>query len=65
MSLELWIVYLAAAVGLSLTPGPNGLLALTHGARFGASRAAFTSLGGVTGCTFVGIGALLAITRRG
>ncbi len=29
MRLEIWLVYFAAAVGLSLTPGPNGLLALT------------------------------------
>jgi homoserine/homoserine lactone efflux protein len=70
MSLELWIVYVAAAVGLSLTPGPNGLLALTHGARFGAARAAFTALGGVTGfllliaASLAGLGALLAASER-
>jgi threonine/homoserine/homoserine lactone efflux protein len=70
MSLELWIVYLAAAVGLSLTPGPNGLLALTHGARFGASRAAFTVLGGVVGfvvliaASLAGLGALLAASEQ-
>jgi homoserine/homoserine lactone efflux protein len=70
MSLELWIVYLAAAVGLSLTPGPNGLLALTHGARFGAARASFTVLGGVTGflvliaASLAGLGALLATSEQ-
>ena len=70
MTLELWIVYLAAAIGLSLTPGPNGLLALTHGARFGASRAAFTVLGGVTGffvliaASLAGLGALLAASEQ-
>jgi homoserine/homoserine lactone efflux protein len=70
MSLELWIVYLAAAVGLSLTPGPNGLLALTHGARFGAARASFTVLGGVTGflvliaASLAGLGALLAASEQ-
>ena len=32
MELGNWLLYTAAAVGLSLTPGPNGLLALTHGA---------------------------------
>ncbi len=35
MTLELWLIYCVAAVGLSLTPGPNGLLSLTHGACFG------------------------------
>lgn len=65
MSIELWIVYLIAACGLSLTPGPNGLLALTHGARFGFKSSIFTILGG--GCGFfvliavslAGMGALL------
>ncbi len=70
MSLELWFVYLAAAVGLSLTPGPNGLLALTHGARFGAARAAWTVLGGVAGflaliaASLAGLGALLAASEQ-
>jgi threonine/homoserine/homoserine lactone efflux protein len=70
MSFETWIVYLAAAVGLSLTPGPNGLLALTHGARFGAARASFTVLGGVTGflvliaASLAGLGALLAASEQ-
>src|SRR5687768_369157 len=64
MSLELWLVYLAAALGLSLTPGPNGLLALTHGARFGLGPAAWTVLGGAVGflvlimASLAGLGAL-------
>jgi DNA-binding transcriptional LysR family regulator len=32
MSIDTWLIYLVAATGLSLSPGPNGLLALTHGA---------------------------------
>src|SRR5690606_23584378 len=32
MTLDTWFVYLLACIGLSLSPGPNGLLALTHGA---------------------------------
>lgn len=66
MSLELWLVYLAAAIGLSLTPGPNGLLALTHGARFGLRPAVWTVLGGALGFllliagSLAGLGALLA-----
>ena len=69
MSLELWTVYLAAAVGLSLTPGPNGLLSLTHGARFGLARTVFTVLGGVVGfmvlvaASLAGLGALLAASE--
>ena len=44
MDLHTWFVYLAAAIGLSLTPGPNGLLALSHGMRFGLGRATWTAL---------------------
>jgi threonine/homoserine/homoserine lactone efflux protein len=66
LDLQNWLVYTAAAVGLSLTPGPNGLLALTHGALYGARRTVFTILGGSVGFAAVialsmfGIGALLA-----
>lgn len=66
MAIETWWLYLAACAGLSLTPGPNGLLALTHGALHGVRRTAFTILGGALGFTAVialslfGIGALLA-----
>jgi len=65
MDLHVWLVYLLAAIGLSLSPGPNGLLALTHGALHGRQRALFTILGGCVGFVTVialsmfGIGALL------
>ena len=36
MALDTWLIYLLASIGLSLTPGPNSLLALTHGAIQGA-----------------------------
>jgi len=70
MELHLWVVYLAAAVGLSLTPGPNGLLVLTHGMRFGWRSTFPTALGGVTGfmalvaASLAGLGALLATSER-
>jgi len=65
MDLNIWLVYLAAVVGLSLSPGPNGLLALTHGALHGRRKALYTVLGGAVGfCAVIalslfGIGALL------
>ena len=65
MELHAWLLYLAAAIGLSLSPGPNGLLALTHGALHGQRKALFTISGGVLGFTVLialsmfGIGALL------
>jgi threonine/homoserine/homoserine lactone efflux protein len=60
-----WLLYAAAAVGLSLTPGPNGLLALTHGALYGTRKTLATIFGGllgfaaVIGMSMFGIGALL------
>jgi threonine/homoserine/homoserine lactone efflux protein len=65
MNLHTWLIYLLAAVGLSLSPGPNGLLALTHGALHGRRKTLFTISGGAFGFVVVialsmfGIGALL------
>jgi threonine/homoserine/homoserine lactone efflux protein len=65
MELDTWLIYLLAAAGLSLSPGPNSLLALTHGALHGRRMALFTIAGGSVGFVLVialsmfGIGALL------
>lgn len=65
MNLNTWLIYLLAATGLSLSPGPNGLLALTHGALHGRRKALYTIFGGAFGFISVvalsmfGIGALL------
>ena len=65
MEFHTWLLYLAASIGLSLSPGPNGLLALTHGAIHGYRKALFTISGGVLGfvvliaLSLFGIGALL------
>lgn len=70
VELNTWLIYAAAAAGLSLTPGPNGLLALTHGALHGVRKTLFTIAGGALGFTSViavslfGIGALLAATSE-
>lgn len=69
MTFEFWLVYAFAAIGLSLTPGPNGLLSLTHGIQFGLARTVFTVLGGVTGffllvaASLAGLGALLSASE--
>ena len=49
MALHTWLLYLVAALGLSLTPGPNSLLALTHGALHGHQRTLYTVAGGALG----------------
>jgi len=65
MDLNTWLIYLLAAIGLSLSPGPNGLLALTHGALHGRRKALYTIFGGASGfiavvaLSMLGIGALL------
>jgi threonine/homoserine/homoserine lactone efflux protein len=65
VALHTWLIYLLAAIGLSLSPGPNGLLALTHGALHGRRRTLFTICGAALGfvaliaLSMFGIGALL------
>lgn len=65
MAFDTWFIYFLATMALSLTPGPNGLLALTHGALYGWRKTLFTVSGGALGFTLVvalsmvGIGALL------
>ena len=65
MDLHVWLIYFLAALGLSLSPGPNGLLALTHGALHGRRMTLWTIFGGSFGFVAVialsmfGIGALL------
>ncbi|MNN03910.1 Homoserine/homoserine lactone efflux protein [compost metagenome] len=60
MALDTWLIYLLASIGLSLTPGPNSLLALTHGALYGSRRTLFTIVGGV-----FGFSALIALAMFG
>lgn len=70
VTLELWLFFLITSIGLSLTPGPNGLLSLTHGARFGFRSTVFTVLGGALGfflliaASLAGLSALLAASER-
>ncbi|WP_374568128.1 LysE family translocator [Ideonella sp.] len=65
MHLQTWLLFLLTSIGMSLSPGPNALLALTHGALHGSKRTLFTIAGSllgfvliIAGCLF-GIGALL------
>lgn len=70
VELTTWLLYTAAALGLSLTPGPKGLLALTHGALYGVKKTLSTIAGGALGFTLIialslfGIGALLAASAE-
>ncbi|OXY82305.1 LysE family translocator [Oceanimonas doudoroffii] len=70
MTLDTWLIYLAACIGLSLTPGPNSLLALTHGALYGPGRTLATIAGGalgfigVVGVSMFGIASLLTLASE-
>lgn len=69
MSLEQWLIFLPAAFALNIFPGPNNLLSLSNGARFGlgtAFRAGFGRLPAfaiMVGLTALGLGALLATSE--
>jgi threonine/homoserine/homoserine lactone efflux protein len=70
MALHTWLIYAMATSGLSLMPGPNGLLALTHGALHGPRLTLFTISGGVLGflvllaLSMFGIGAVLGASAQ-
>ena len=70
MELSNWLIYFLAVLGLTFTPGPNGLLALTHGAIYGTRKTIATIVGGsvgfatVIGLSLFGIGALLAASAQ-
>jgi threonine/homoserine/homoserine lactone efflux protein len=65
MPFETWLLYLVTCCGIAVVPGPNALLALTHGAIHGRRKTLFTIAGGVLGFAFVlclcalGLGALI------
>jgi threonine/homoserine/homoserine lactone efflux protein len=48
MSLHLWTIYFATVFVVSAIPGPNMLLVMTHGARYGVRRSVATMAGCLT-----------------
>ncbi len=65
MHFDTWLFYLLTCCGISVVPGPNALLVLTHGALHGNRKTLFTITGGVIGfiamiaLCVLGLGALL------
>ncbi|NWC00023.1 LysE family translocator [Pseudomonas gingeri] len=49
MQFDTWLLYLLTCCGIAVVPGPNALLALTHGALHGNRKTLFTISGGVLG----------------
>ena len=69
MELDTWSLYASAVFLLCLTPGPNSLLAVTNGLRFGVGRTLFSTLGCAAGLTLLigaslsGLGLILAASE--
>ncbi|WP_010172139.1 LysE family translocator [Pseudomonas sp. PAMC 25886] len=65
MPFDTWLLYVVTCFGIAVVPGPNALLALTHGALHGSRKTLFTITGGVLGFAMVlalcalGLGALI------
>lgn len=65
MDTHTWFLFTLAALALALTPGPNSLLVLNHGARYGHRATRATVAGGalgfglMMGAALAGIGVLL------
>ena len=71
MSLQLWLAYLAAVFVISGTPGPNMLLAMTHGIHYGLAPTArstmlglLAGLGVILGVSLGGLGAVLLASSQ-
>ncbi|MFC4160440.1 LysE family translocator [Chitinimonas lacunae] len=60
MSLQLWLTYIIAVFFISGTPGPNMLLAMTHGIHYGFSRSTVSMVG-----LLAGLGVILSISLGG
>ena len=69
MELHTWSLYASAVILLCLTPGPNSLLAVTNGLRFGVGKTLFSTLGCAAGLTLLigaslsGLGLILAASE--
>jgi threonine/homoserine/homoserine lactone efflux protein len=69
MSLESWLLFVVTVFFVSATPGPNMLLAMTHGIRYGVRHTLPTmfgllsALGLIMAGSAAGLGALLATSE--
>jgi threonine/homoserine/homoserine lactone efflux protein len=68
MSLQTWLLYVAAVFVLTVTPGPSVLMCIASGIANGAKRTVFCALGSVTAvvgimaASALGLGAILAVS---
>jgi RhtB (resistance to homoserine/threonine) family protein len=70
MTLQIWLLFVTTTFFVSATPGPNMLLAMTHGIHHGVRRTLPTCLGLMCGLAVyivvsaAGLGALLATSQH-
>lgn len=70
MAVQTWLFYVATVFLVSATPGPNMLLAMTHGIHYGVRRTMMTCLGLMSGLGLImvgssaGLGALLLASEH-
>ena len=70
MAFDTWLIFVVTVFFVSATPGPNMLLAMSHGIRFGLRGALPTmaglllALGLIMGGSAAGLGALLAAAEQ-
>lgn len=69
MQFDTWFLFAGAAIAVSMAPGPNNLLAMFNGARYGVSSAAVGGIGRIVAfalmivVTATGLGVVLAASE--
>ena len=69
MQLDTWLLFAGAAIALAMAPGPNNLLAMFNGARYGVSSAAVGGIGRIVAfalmivVTAAGLGVVLSASE--
>ena len=69
MQFDTWLLFAGAAIALAMAPGPNNLLAIFNGARYGVSSAAVGGIGRIVAfilmisVTAAGLGVVLAASE--
>ena len=69
MSVDTWLVFVGAAFALSMSPGPNNLMAMFNGARYGVTASAIGGMGRLLAfalmitITATGLGVVLATSE--
>lgn len=69
MSWHMWLLFAPACFVINMLPGPNNMMAMSNGTRFGTARACMGGTGRIVGfsiligLTIIGLGAVLAASE--